>query len=50
MTSIGMIFYWNQYFSGKGVVLGASPHTHPQPLPCLKNLGFNKKSSLDFGS
>ena len=48
--NLGMIFYWNQDFSGSGVVLGATPHTHPQPLPCLKNLGFNKKSFLDFGS
>ena len=48
--NLGITFYSNQDFSGKGVVLGATPHTHPQPLLCLKNIGFNKKSSLDFGS
>ena len=41
--NLGMIFYFNQDFSGKGEVLGATPRTHPQPLPCLKNLGVNKK-------
>jgi hypothetical protein len=46
----GMIFYFNQDFSGSGVALGTTPHPHQQPLPCLKNLGFNKKSSFDFGS
>ena len=42
--NLGMIFYFNQDFSGSGLALGATPHTHPQPLPCLKNLGFNKKN------
>ena len=32
---------WKNVFVG--VVLGTTPHTHPQPLPCLKNLGFSKK-------
>jgi hypothetical protein len=35
--NLGAIFYFNQDFSGSGVVVGA-------------NLDFNKKSSLDFGS
>ena len=42
--NLGIIFYFNQDFSGSGVVLGATPQTHTH------SLGFNKKSSLDFGS
>ena len=45
--NLGIIFYFNQDFSGSGVVLGLSP---PQPLPYLKNLGLNKRLSLDFVS
>ena len=29
--------------------VGATPHTHTQPLPSMKNLGWNKKSSQDWG-
>jgi hypothetical protein len=45
-----MIFYFNQDFSGPGVVFGATPHPPPPPLPWLKILGLIKKASLDFGS
>ena len=44
--NLGMIFYFNQDFSASGVVLGATPHTHPQPLPCLKILVSIKNHPL----
>ena len=39
MTSISGWFF----ISTKIFLVGVTPHTHPQPLPCLKNLWFNKK-------
>ena len=42
--NLGMIFYYNQDFSGSGVVFVATPQTHPHS--CLKNLGFTKNHPL----
>ena len=45
----GMIFISTKIFQEREW-FWALPHTHPQPLPCLKKPNFNKQSSLDFGS
>ena len=41
LEAIYGLYYFNQDFSGLEVVLAANPY--PQHLPCLKNIGFNKK-------